>query len=247
MTDSGHLYGVRALVCGGANGIGEAIARTLVRHDAKVLAADHPDTDINTRYRDVQGVDGQAMSLTGEDGPAAAVHAAREALDGLDAVVICLHSQPQRPLGSDAAYADYNHRRLALTRAYFEAALRSLQKSPGGRFIVIGLLRSAFSRETQTLFDQSEQDLAELVRELATRAGEFGITVNYIQPGALMTPESRRIFSDDKSLRDVCIARSAARRLGEPLDVAKAALFLASDDATFVSGTGIAVDGGRSK
>ncbi len=247
MADSGQLFGVRALVCGGANGIGEAIARTLVRHDAKVLAADHPDTDISTRYRDVPGVSGLAMSLTGEDSPVAAVHAAREGLDGLDAVVICLHSQPQRPLDSAAAYADYNNRRLALTRAYFDAALSPLQKSPGGRFIVIGLLRSAFSRDSQTLFDQSEQDLAALVRELANRAGEFGIAVNYIQPGALMTPESRRIFSDDKSLRDFCIAKSAARRLGEPLDVAKAALFLASDDATFVSGTGIAVDGGRSK
>jgi NAD(P)-dependent dehydrogenase (short-subunit alcohol dehydrogenase family) len=46
-------------------------------------------------------------------------------------------------------------------------------------------------------------------------------------------------------LRDYCIANSAARRLGEPVDIAKVVLFLASDDAVFVSGSGIAVDGGR--
>jgi NAD(P)-dependent dehydrogenase (short-subunit alcohol dehydrogenase family) len=60
-----------------------------------------------------------------------------------------------------------------------------------------------------------------------------------------MTPESREAFRKDKALRDHCIQSSAARRLGEPVDIAKVALFLASDDAVFVSGTGVAVDGGR--
>ena len=60
-----------------------------------------------------------------------------------------------------------------------------------------------------------------------------------------MTPESRRIFNADKELRDFCIQKSAAKRLGEPIDIAKVALFLATDDSVFVSGTGIVVDGGE--
>ena len=84
-----------------------------------------------------------------------------------------------------------------------------------------------------------------MTRVLAAETGEFAITANYIQPGAVMTPESREVFRKDKELRDNCIRGSAARRLGETVDVAKVALFLASDDAVFVSGTGIAVDGGR--
>ncbi len=60
-----------------------------------------------------------------------------------------------------------------------------------------------------------------------------------------MTPTSREVFRKNKDLRDYCIANSAARRLGEPVDIAKVVLFLASDDAVFVSGSGIAVDGGR--
>jgi NAD(P)-dependent dehydrogenase (short-subunit alcohol dehydrogenase family) len=75
--------------------------------------------------------------------------------------------------------------------------------------------------------------------------GAFGITANYVQPGGVMTPLSRKIFRKNRELRDYCIANSAARRLGEPIDVAKVVLFLASDDAVFVSGTGIVVDGGR--
>jgi NAD(P)-dependent dehydrogenase (short-subunit alcohol dehydrogenase family) len=85
-----------------------------------------------------------------------------------------------------------------------------------------------------------------LTARLATEAGQHGINVNYIQPGAIMTPDSRRMFKKDKALRDFCIGYSAAKRLGEPIDIAKVALFLATDDSVFVSGTGIVVDGGRS-
>ena len=59
-----------------------------------------------------------------------------------------------------------------------------------------------------------------------------------------MTPVSREAFRKNTGLRDSCIAGSAAGRLGEPVDVAKVALFLASADSAFVSGTGIRVDGG---
>ncbi len=59
-----------------------------------------------------------------------------------------------------------------------------------------------------------------------------------------MTPDSRRVFNNNKELRDYCIGRSAAKRLGEPVDIAKVALFLATDDSVFVSGTGIVADGG---
>jgi len=61
-----------------------------------------------------------------------------------------------------------------------------------------------------------------------------------------MTATSRAVFKKNMALRDFCIANSAAKRLGEPVDIAKVVLFLASDDAVFVSGTGITVDGGCS-
>lgn len=107
------------------------------------------------------------------------------------------------------------------------------------------MLRSCFTADGESASERAEQDLANVTRKLAKEAGEFAITANYIQPGAVMTPESRDVYRKDNALRDYCIRGSAARRLGEPVDVAKVALFLASDDAVFVSGTGISVDGGR--
>ena len=135
--------------------------------------------------------------------------------------------------------------RATLTMAACRAALPHLKKSPAGRIINIGFLRSCFAANGDDANARAEQDLANLTRALAAETGEFGITANYIQPGAVMTPASREVFRKDKALRDHCIKSSAARRVGEPVDIAKVALFLASDDAVFVSGTGIAVDGGR--
>jgi NAD(P)-dependent dehydrogenase (short-subunit alcohol dehydrogenase family) len=110
----------------------------------------------------------------------------------------------------------------------------------------LGFLRSVFGRDGSASFAKSTAAIAQLTAQLASEAGKYGVNANYIQPGAIMTPQSRRVFNADKALRDFCIDRSAAKRLGEPIDVAKVALFLATDDSVFVSGTGIVVDGGDS-
>lgn len=242
--DVGRLFGVRVLVCGAANGIGEAIARTCARHEAEVIATDGPETDVGSRYSNVPRVTGLGMK-PGGDNADAVIDVANERLDGLDVVIVCTGLQPRTPIADAAAQDRASRERLEDIRRLFEAAVPRLAKSPGGRFIAVGMLRSAFARDAQAQFDASEQALAALVRELAAGSGQSGITVNYVQPGAIMTPESRRVFGADKSLRDYCIRQSAARRLGEALDVAKVVAFIASDDATFVSGTGISVDGGR--
>jgi NAD(P)-dependent dehydrogenase (short-subunit alcohol dehydrogenase family) len=135
--------------------------------------------------------------------------------------------------------------RATLTMSVCRAALPHLKKSPAGRIINMGFLRSCFAADAHNAAERAEQDLRNLTRALAVEIGEFGINANYVQPGGVMTPGSRELFRKDKSLRDYCIKRSAARRIGEPVDIAKVVLFLASDDSVFVSGTGIAVDGGR--
>ncbi len=120
-----------------------------------------------------------------------------------------------------------------------------LKKGPQGRIINIGFLRSCFAASGESARASAERDLRGLTQSIAAETSEFGINTNYIQPGAIMTPVSREVFRKHPSLRDYCINASSARRLGEPIDVAKVALFLASEDAEFVNGSGIAVDGGR--
>lgn len=241
-----RLYGLNALVLNAADGIGEAIARTLVKHGANVIAADTANSGVEQHFRSVNGVTGQVANLTDVDSLGKLVGDAADKLGSLDILVNDFLLRQDAPLSRvDDKLKAVLQKRATLIMAACRAALPHLKTSPSGRIINMGFLRSFFAPDGGDAAAKAEQDLANLTRALAVETAEFGITANYIQPGGVMTPESRDTFRKNPGLRDFCIKSSAARRLGEPVDIAKVALFLASDDAVFVSGTGIAVDGGR--
>lgn len=246
MGDPLRLYGLKAVVINAADGIGEAVARTLLKHGAEVLAVDTNNSGVEQHYQSVKGVDGLVGDLTHPGKQPALIEAAVKKLGGIDILVADFPLHPEAPISETGDELNQLlDRRADLTMAICRAALPHLQKSPSGRIVNIGFLRSLFAADGNSARDKSEQDLAAITQALAAEIGEFGITANYVQPGAVMTPASREVFRKNHALRDYCIAHSAARRLGEPVDVAKVVLFLASDDAMFVNGSGIAVDGGR--
>lgn len=246
MDDAMRLFGMKAIVTGACNGIGEAIARTLVKHGAHVLSVDAPDSGIETLFSSVRGITGFAADLTDPESSKQIIEAVSSSLGALDIVVNNYVIQSEVPIddADNGALKDLLDRKIAVMSGICDAALPLLKKSPAGRIINMGFIRSSFTKDGDDAYVSAEHALAEYTANLAAAYGEFGITANYIQPGAIMTPDSRDVFSQDMNLRDYCINRSAARRLGDPVDVAKVALFLATDDAVFVSGTGVRVDGG---
>lgn len=246
MAEALRLFGIKALVTGAASGIGEAITRTFVKQGATVLAVDSANSNIETHFKSNRKVIGTIIDTLGPDAATKLVESAKSKMGGLDIVLNNFDLQPERPIadGDDAALSALLERKRNLLSNVFDAALPLLKKSPAGRIINLGCLRSDFARNGVEAFARSQAELADLCRAQAAIVGEFGINSTYIQPGAIMTPDSRRVYSADKELRDHCISHSAAKRLGEPVDIAKVALFLATDDSVFVSGTGIVVDGG---
>jgi NAD(P)-dependent dehydrogenase (short-subunit alcohol dehydrogenase family) len=241
-----RLYGLKALVCNAASGIGEASARTLVKHGATVLAVDTINSGIEQVFKRVKGMEGCAANLSDATRMPALVEEAVKRLGRIDILVNDFPWQIDAPLvNGDGKLKELLQARSALVMSLCRSALPQLRKSPGGRIITIGFLRSVFAIDGEADFAKAEQDLAALTSALATETGEFGITANYVQPGAIMTPGSREVFRKNMALRDFCIARSAASRLGEPIDVARVVSFLAGDEAAFVNGAGVTVDGGR--
>jgi len=246
MGDPLRLYGLNALVTNAASGIGEAISRTLIKHGAKVLAVDSANSGVEQHFRSVKGIEGHSASLTDAVRMPALVEETVSQLGGIDILVNEFPLHGDAPLADgDAQLGKLLEARAELIMALCRSALPHLKKSPAGRIINVGFLRSVFAADGAEAFEKSEQNLAALTRALGAETGEFGITANYIQPGAIMTSKSREVFKKNMALRDFCIGQSAARRLGEPVDIAKVALFLASDDSAFVNGTGLLVDGGR--
>jgi NAD(P)-dependent dehydrogenase (short-subunit alcohol dehydrogenase family) len=246
MDDAKRLFGLKAIVTGAANGIGEAVARTFVKHGAQVLSVDAPETGIETKFSSVRGISGFAADLISLESAGQIMEAAAAKLGGLDIVVNNYVIQSDTPISDDdeSTLGSLLDRKMTVMSAICDAALPLLKKSPAGRIINIGFVRSSFTPDGEGAYASSQRALAEFTASLAATCGEFGITANYIQPGAIMTPDSRDVFNEDTALRDYCINRSAAKRLGEPIDIAKAVLFLATGDSVFVSGTGIVVDGG---
>ena len=246
MANALRLFGLRAVVTGAASGIGEAIVRTLVKHGAEVLAVDSANSGIETHFSSVRGVHGAVIDINDPEVAKKLEDLASNELGVVD-IVICNFS-----LYGDAPISDDDEeslkrivaRKHTLVESVTSELLPLMKSSPAGRIIILGFNRSVFSQDGSISYAKSEAAIAELTRGLAATTAQFGINVNYIQLGAIMTPASRRIFNNDKELRDYCIKRSAAKRLGEPVDIAKVALFLATDDSVFVSGTGIIVDGG---
>ncbi len=246
MSDALRLFGLKAIVTDAASGIGEAIVRTFVKQGAEVLAVDSSASGIETHFRKLHGVSGLALDLRARDSARQLIAAASSVHGGLDIVVGNFDWHGESPIADTdkAAIASLTANMLSLISGVFDAAIPLLQKSPAGRMIAIGCLRSVFSRDGDQAYRESERALLASMRSLAMRCGESGITANFIQPGAVMTPVSRRVFSSDRELRDHCIRLSAAKRLGEPVDIAKVVLFLATDDSVFVSGSCIRADGG---
>lgn len=246
MSEPPRLYGLKATVINAADGIGEAVARTLAKHGAKVLAVDVSVSGVEQHFRSVRGISGLVADLQLPAKQAETIEAAVKKLGGIDILVCDFPINPEKPVSAPGEELDkLLDRRTELTMAICRAALPQLQQSPAGRIINVGFLRSVFAAEGAGAFDRAEANLAAITRALAAEIGDFGITANYVQPGAIMTPVSREVFRKNSALRDYCIKHTAARRVGEPIDVAKVVLFLASDDSMFVNGTGIAVDGGR--
>jgi len=248
MSDAKRLFGLRAVVTAAASGIGEAIVRTLVKQGAEVLAVDSANTNIETHFKSVRGARGAIVDLKAADAVTRLAGLAGEELGVVDIVVCNFNLQAEVPVSDDdrEALDKLVTRQNSLVESIAEKFIPMMKSSPAGRIVVIGLNRSVFSQAGEKSYTEANASLGEVTARLAEETAPFGINVNYIQLGAVMTPESRRAFSKDKALRDFCIRRSAARRLGEPVDVAKVALFLATDDSVFVSGSAVVADGGRS-
>lgn len=246
MADALRLFGLRAVVTNAVGGIGEAIARTLVKHGAEVLGVDTPNSGAELHFKSVRGIRGASLDLFGPDGAEQLTELASTELGVVDIIVCDVTPPIDAPITDDNAEAleKIVSSKQTLVAKICQQILPLMKSSPAGRIIIMGFLRSIFAQDGVESFRSSEKAIADLTAQLAAQTAETGINANYIQPGAIMTPESRRVFSNDKDLRDHCIAGSAAKRLGDPVDIAKVALFLATDDSVFVSGTGITVDGG---
>ncbi len=239
------LRGKRAIVTGAGNGIGLAITRAFADEGARVLAVDVSAEDLDSAF----GGDARYATLTqdvaAEDAPARIVGTAVEQFGGIDVLVNnagIVVAGPFETLTDE----QFDSIMGVNVRAMFRisrAAVPYLKESGRGRIINLGSIMSDLAGPTLAIYGTSKHAVAGLSKGMAVDLGPSGITVNYLQPGSIVTKMSEP-FMGDPEFKAYWEAKAPIGRLGQPDEVAAAALFLASEEAQFVSGVGFNVDGG---
>ncbi|MCJ2178764.1 SDR family NAD(P)-dependent oxidoreductase [Novosphingobium album (ex Hu et al. 2023)] len=231
---SGRLQGRRAIVTGAGSGIGAAVAERLRKDGAQVFTAD------------VQGEVDFTADLTGPDANADLVKAAADAMGGLDTVVPCAGISAFHPLeGHDDAYflrvLEVNL--VAVFRLVREATPH-LKAHGAGRIVTIGSTTSTYGDEGLSAYSASKHAVLGFTKSVAAELGPFGVTATCVQPGAIATPMTAPAFEQMPEYKTFWENKAPLRRLGTPEDIADVVAFLCSEDARFVSGHGLWVDGG---
>lgn len=230
---SDRLNGRVALVTGGASGIGAQTAARLVADGAEVLRVDQKgDADL-------------LLDVTSNTASNEILDAVKSRFGNLDIIVTCAGISKFLPLEDTSDQVWDNNLAVNLTAVFrlVRDAAPLLKESQAGRVVTIGSVMSEFAGPGLAAYTASKHGLLGLSRALATELGGHGITVNCVQPGAIETPMTAPAFNDMPEYKTFWSEKAPLGRLGQPQDIADVIAFLVSDEARFMSGHGIYVDG----
>ncbi len=241
-----ELTGKVALVTGASRGIGRAIAQSLARQGATVVAAARGDNAADTvAMITAAGGKAEAVSIDVTDSAA---------LEALPASIVARHGRLDILVSNAGITRDQLLMRMKredwdaviatnLTASFTlaQATIRPMLKQRGGRIIAISSVVGQMGNAGQTNYAASKAGLIGFAKALAREVASRGITVNVIAPGMIETDMTKAI--SEKAQVDWA-AQIPLGRLGSVDDIASAACFLASDEAAYITGQVLAVNGG---
>jgi len=241
------LEGRTALVTGGTRGIGLAITRALRREGARVIAVGKAKDQIEAFRREFSQ-DPLASVENADVRDRAALEALRDRLPGLDILVpnAGVNTRVKALDLADAALRDMIDTNLYGVFVTCQVFGPLLFASPGGRVVVTGSLSGIHGMNLRAAYAATKAGVSGLVRSLAVEWGPHGVTVNAVGPGIIKTPLTMAYMEQHPERVTATIEHTPLRRLGEPEDVADVVVFLASEQARFITGQTIYVDGGIS-
>jgi glucose 1-dehydrogenase len=250
---TGRLLGRKVLVTGSSKGIGRGIAVRLAREGADVAVNYNSDPrGAEEALAEITALGRRGTSVKANLGDVGDVRRlvaeSAEALGGLDVLVnnagIEKHAAFWDVTEADFdAVLDVNLKGVFFATQAFARQRRAAQQP--GKVINISSVHEEMAFPNFAAYCASKGGVRMLTRSLAVELGPLGITINSIAPGAIETPINATLLNDPVKLRSL-VEQIPLGRLGRPADVAGLAVFLASSDSDYVTGTTYFVDGGLS-
>lgn len=235
-----------AIVTGAASGIGRATAQLFAEEGAQVLAVDIPTSVIANTFDGIANVTPLALSIIDDGAPGRIVGEAIARFGRLD-ILMNNAGVSGRQFIDEIKDEDWDRIMAVNVTAQMKlarAAVPHLRKSPSARIINVASVMAEGTDLGLSAYCASKAGVAGLTRTLALELGRDNITANYLLPGAIKTGMTSPLWDARPDVADIWAKKSPLRRVGQPIDLARAALFLASDEAAFITGHGLNVDGG---
>lgn len=241
------LEGKVALVTGASRGIGASIALSLGQAGAKVIGTATSEKGaeaIGTRLKEA-GIEGEGMVLNVTDGDSvAALLKAIQSGYGAPEILVNNAGITKDNLlmrMSEDEWFDVINTNLSAIYRLSKACLRGMMKARWGRIINVSSVVGQMGNAGQTNYAATKAGVGGFTRSLAKEVGSRNITVNSVAPGFIDTDMTRELSDDQK---EVMLSAIPLGRLGQTEEISKVVRFLASDDASYITGETLHVNGG---
>lgn len=246
------LSGRTAVVTGGGRGIGAAIARGLAAQGAAVIVADRDRETATATAHGIREAGGEAASVVTDVTNAASLSAALDEAEhrfGNFAILVNNAGMSQRTPAEDYGEADFDRMMDLNVKGVFrsmqEAARRWIAAGTPGAIVNLASFAGIRADPLSAPYAASKGAVVQLTRTCAVEWAGHGIRVNAIGPGYTRTEMTAPALEEPETAAKV-VARTPLGRVAEPSEMAGAAVFLASDAASYVTGHLLMVDGGWS-